>query len=171
MKKYFVVRIFVVAAGGLWVAGCSTAARTPMPCEAALPVEARLVRILHDGGIPLLAGTDAGVPYALPGWSLHDELHLLVEAGLSPSEALRAATSEAARALDRDQELGTIRPGYLADLVLLSANPLQDIRNTRRLEGMVLNGRWLGRDSLDAVLTEVAGLVEKQVRSRGITRQ
>lgn len=129
------------------------------------------MRILHDGGIPLLAGTDAGVPYALPGWSLHDELHLLVEAGLSPSEALRAATSEAARALDRDQELGTIRPGYLADLVLLSANPLQDIRNTRRLEGMVLNGRWLGRDSLDAVLTEVAGLVEKQVRSRGITRQ
>lgn len=151
--------------------GCDLATPQPTPFEPELPVEALLARILRDAGVPLLAGTDAGVRYALPGWSLHDELRLLVEVGLSPSEALRAATWEAARALGRVDELGTIRPGYLADLVLLSANPLEDIGNTRHIEAVVLNGRWFGRANIDAVLAEVAGLAEEQLRSRGITRQ
>ena len=133
---------------------CDTASGAPVPFEPELPAEAQLVRVLHEAGIPLLAGTDAGVPYALPGYSLHDELDLLVEAGLSPSEALRAATWEAARALGRDHELGTIRPDHVADLVLLSRNPLEDIKNTRHIEAVVLNGRWFGRDSLDAVLAK-----------------
>lgn len=157
--------------GELTPPACDTASPATALFEPELPVEARLVRILHEGDVPLLAGTDEGVPYALPGWSLDDELQLLVNAGLSPSEALRAATWEAARALGRDDELGTIRPGYLADLVLLSANPLQDIRNTRRIEAMILNGRWFSRDNLDTVFADVAGSVEEQLRSRGITRQ
>ena len=123
--------------------------------EPPLPAEARLVPVLHEAGVPLLAGTDAGVPYALPGWSLHDELRLLVEAGLRPLDALRAATSEAARALGRG-DLGAIRPGYRADLVLLSANPLDGIGNTERIEGVVSDGRWLDRGRLDRVLSGVA---------------
>lgn len=148
--------------------GCDPASAAPTPFEPELPVEARLVGILHGAGIPLLAGTDAGVPYALPGWSLHDELGLLVGAGLSPSEALRAATWEAARALGRDNELGAIQPGYLADLVLLSANPLEDIDNTRHIDAVVVNGRWLGRERLDAVLAEVARTAESIGPSAGL---
>lgn len=157
--------------GALTPRGCDPASRAPIPYPTELPVEGRLARILHKGGIPLLAGTDAGVPYALPGWSLHDELRLLVEAGLSPVQALRAATWEAARALDRADELGIIQPGYLADLVLLSANPLEDIEHAHQIEAVVLNGRWFDRQSLDVVLTDVADLVEEQLRSRAMTAQ
>jgi imidazolonepropionase-like amidohydrolase len=153
--------------GELTPQGCDRASRPQGGFEPTLPMEAQLVRVLHEGGIPLLAGTDAGVPFALPGWSLHDELHLLVRAGLSPLEALRAATSEAARALGRAETLGAIQPGYGADLVLLSANPLENINNTRQIEAVVLNGQWLGRDRLDAVLTEVAASVEADLRSHG----
>lgn len=96
----------------------------------------RLVGELHRAGVPLLAGTDTFVP----GASLHDELALLVRAGLSPLEALRTATSAPARFLGVADHFGAIAPGMAADLVLLAANPLDDIANTRTLHTVVLGG-------------------------------
>jgi imidazolonepropionase-like amidohydrolase len=88
----------------------------------------------------LLTGSDAGTPFVVPGASLHEELALMVEAGLSPLEALCAATVAPARFMKR-ADMGRIAPGAVADLVLLSGNPLDDIRNTRRVVGVYLNGR------------------------------
>jgi imidazolonepropionase-like amidohydrolase len=117
-----------------------------------LPPEAWIVPRLRAAGIPILAGTDTGVAFSIPGWSLHDELGLLVEAGLSPPEALLAATRDPARALDLEDEIGTIRPGLVADLLLLRGDPLEDIENTRRIEAVVLRGELLRRAELDSIL-------------------
>jgi hypothetical protein len=100
-----------------------------------------LTGILHRAGVPLLAGTDAPEPYCPPGFSLHQELELLVESGLSPSAALQAATINTARALRRADDLGSIAPGKLADLVVLTADPTADIRNTRKIERVIRGGR------------------------------
>jgi len=110
----------------------------------------RLVGRLGREGVRLLAGTDAACEGGLPGYSLHDELEELVSAGLSPQQALRAATSEPAHYLGRGNE-GGIAPGMLANLVVLEANPLQSIQNTRKIEAVILRGRWMDRPSLDAL--------------------
>lgn len=99
--------------------------------------ELKLVGAMARAGVGILAGTDCGNPYCFPGFSRHDELALLVEAGLTPMEALQAATRNGAHFMGGEHELGTIEPGKLADLVLLTANPLKDIRNTRRIEAVV----------------------------------
>jgi hypothetical protein len=113
----------------------------------------KLVRALRDAGAPLLAGTDFPNPYVVPGFALHDELALLVEAGLTPYQALRAATADAARFVGLDA--GTIEAGQRADLVLLEANPLADILATRRIEGVLLRGRWRPRTELAGLLAQV----------------
>lgn len=113
------------------------------------------VRLIRNAGVPILAGTDLGNPLLVPGVSLHQELALLVEAGLTPLEALQAATLTPARSLDQADSLGTIEPGKLADLVLLDANPLEDIGNTRKIAAVVLNGRHLDRQALDDLLASV----------------
>ena len=111
-----------------------------------LAFQRRLVRAFRDSSIALLSGTDAGGDIPLvPGWSLHDELADLVAAGLTPYEALRAATANAGAFFARNfqaQPSGTITPGARADLVLLDANPLANIRNTRRIRGVVVRGKW-----------------------------
>jgi hypothetical protein len=96
---------------------------------------------LHKAGVPLLAGTDAPEPQVTPGFSLHQELEMLVESGLSPASALKAATLNNATALRQQDRLGSIAPGKLADILLLSANPLTDIRHTRRIELILRGGR------------------------------
>jgi hypothetical protein len=116
-----------------------------------------VVAILEEAGPGMLAGTDFGNPFVFPGFSLHEELSLLVEAGLTPAQALKAATIRPAQALGVSDSLGSIAPSRLADLVLLAGNPLEDIRNTRRIEAVVLNGRYLDRRTLDALLAEAAG--------------
>lgn len=100
-----------------------------------------VVRQMKDAGVPVLAGTDAGNKGSEPGDSLHRELGLLVEAGLTPMEALQSATRNAAMYLGKQKEWGTIEKGRVADLVLLDANPLEDIRNTRRIAAVVVRGR------------------------------
>jgi len=110
------------------------------------------IPIAHRAGVEFLTGTDATIPFVYPGFSLHDELGLLVEAGLTRLEALRAATLNPARFLGLEKTLGTIEVGKAADLVLLDANPLEDIRNTQRIQGVVLRGLWLSRQDLDAML-------------------
>lgn len=110
-----------------------------------------LVRRFRARGGLVLAGSDNA---PIPGVGPAEELAVLVEAGLTAAEALQAATSSPARAFGRADQLGTVEAGKLADLVLLSADPLEDIENTKRIEGVVLNGRWLDRPALDTLLAE-----------------
>lgn len=110
----------------------------------------RLAKQLHDSGILLFAGTDCMNPYCFPGFSLHDELELLVEAGLSNRDALRTATRNAGEFFKR--RVGRIQVGYEADLVLLDANPLEKIGNTRKIRQVVQRGILFERKELDAML-------------------
>ena len=109
-------------------------------------MELQMTLAMHRAGVPFLAGTDtaAGV-YVMPGFSLHQELELFVKAGLTPLEALQTATINPAKFLDRTSDFGTVEKGKLADLVLLDANPLDDIGNTQEISGVVLDGRYLSR--------------------------
>jgi imidazolonepropionase-like amidohydrolase len=118
--------------------------------------ELEIVNAMHKAGIPFLAGTDTppGV-YIFPGFSLHEELQRFVAAGFTPMEALQTATRNPAKFLGMEDRLGTIEKGKLADLVLLAANPLDDIGNTQRITGVVVNGRYLTRGDLDQVLAGV----------------
>lgn len=114
----------------------------------------RLVGALHEAGVPLLAGSEAGLAYAYPGASVHDELALLVAAGLTPLEALATATREPARFLGREGELGAVRRGLLADLVVLDADPSGDITNTTRIHGVVARGDWVSPERRRRLLTD-----------------
>lgn len=105
---------------------------------------------MHARGVRLLAGTDVGNPYCFPGFSLHDELGLLVEAGLTPAEALATATRNPAEFLGMAGELGTVEAGKIASLVLLDGDPLADVGNTRRITAVVFRGRLFDRQALDA---------------------
>jgi len=96
---------------------------------------------LFRAGVPLLVGTDSPEPQVPPGFSLHQELEMLVESGLSPAAALRAATLTNATVLGEKERLGSISAGKQADIVLLTANPLDDIRNTRRIELVIHGGQ------------------------------
>ena len=117
-----------------------------------LKAEEQMVGIMFRAGVPLLAGTDAMNPYCMPGFSLHDELALLVESGLTPLAALQAATLRPAEFLGRTNEFGSIAPGKRADLVLLSADPLADIHNTTQIQSVWLRGQYFDRAALDQLL-------------------
>ncbi|MEV4538980.1 amidohydrolase family protein [Asanoa sp. NPDC049518] len=114
-----------------------------------------LVDAMRRAGVPMLAGTDSATPGCFPGFALHDELALLVRAGLSPLEALQAATLEPARFLGRQDHEGTIRRGNVANLVLLDADPLDDIRNTQRIRAVVVRGRLVSAEDRTRMLLEV----------------
>lgn len=116
---------------------------------------------MERAGIPLLAGTDVSWanPYTFAGFSLHDELSLLVEGGLTPYQALRTATINPARFLHATDSLGTVEVGKLADLVLLDADPLQDIRNTRKVHAVFLNGQLIDSSARQALLARAAAAV------------
>jgi Tol biopolymer transport system component len=122
-------------------------------------VKRQIVRALRDAGAPLCAGSDGWPP---AGFSLHEELRALVASGLTPREALDAATASAARALRRDDR-GAVRVGTRADLMLLDANPLDDIAAVTRPRGVVLQGRWLPRTALDSLLESVAAANRRMV--------
>ena len=120
-------------------------------------LEQKIVRGMQRAGVTILAGSD--VPQAgVPGASLHDELELLVAAGLTPYQALAAATINPARVHGLADSLGTIEPGKIADLVLLSGDPLQDIRHTRDIRAVILRGRVLDRQTLDSLLADATAL-------------
>lgn len=123
----------------------------------------RMPADLHRGGARLLAGTDVDTtfPFLFFGFSLHDELGLLVKGGLTPIEALRAATINAAEFLHREKDLGTVETGKLADLVLLEANPLEQISNTQRIAAVIANGRYLPGAELRKLLDRAALIVKK----------
>jgi imidazolonepropionase-like amidohydrolase len=101
----------------------------------------------RDAGVTIVAGTDTNNPFVFPGYSMHHELELMVEAGLTPMEALEASTRRAAEMMGEEAVFGTIEPGKRADLLVLAANPLEDIRNTRTLELTILGGTVIDRSS------------------------
>jgi imidazolonepropionase-like amidohydrolase len=119
-----------------------------------------VVRQMHASGVVLLAGTDLAGP-RIPGFTLHGELELFVAAGMTPLQALQAATSAPARVLRKSEDFGAIEVGKVADLVLLDADPLEDIRNTRRISAVVLGGRVFDRAALDGLLRRAETLAQK----------
>lgn len=114
--------------------------------------ELRVVGEMQKAGVGILAGTDTPNPYVYPGFGLHDELALLVEAGLTPMEALQAATRNPAKYLGVQDFAGTVEKGKIADLDLLDKNPLEDTRNTQSVNAVVLGGRFIPRAALDKLL-------------------
>lgn len=119
-------------------------------------VDKLVVKELGAQDVPLLAGTDAMIPMILPGASLHDELTLLVEAGLTPYQAIRAATVTPSEIFQQFGDLGTVAPGRAANLVLLSGNPLENVGALRKPEATIVGGIYLDRATLDAHMEEIA---------------
>lgn len=115
----------------------------------------KLVKGFRDAGVRMLAGTDTPIPSVVPGFSLHDELADLVAAGLTPYEALRTATAEAAEFLGASEQSGTVTVGKRADLMLLDGDPLKDIRNTTKRAGVMVGGRWLPETELRRMLDKL----------------
>jgi imidazolonepropionase-like amidohydrolase len=115
-----------------------------------------MVGSMKRNGVRLLAGTDVPAPNVVPGFSLHDELALLVQAGLSPMQALQTATRNPAEALGVLSSRGTVEPGKIADLVLLETNPLEEIANTSRIAAVILRGQFIPKTSLEAMLANSA---------------
>lgn len=124
--------------------------------------EMELVGEMKRQGVPILAGTDVPAPYVIAGFGLHDELALLVKAGLTPLQALQAATRAPAEYLGELKTQGTIERGKIANLVLLDADPLKDIRNTTRINAVIQNGRYLSRADLDKILADVEAAASKK---------
>jgi imidazolonepropionase-like amidohydrolase len=116
---------------------------------------------MHRAGVKVLAGTDTPNAYCFPGFSVHDELELFVKTGFTPLEALQTATLNPARYLNLSGSFGTIEKGKTADLVLLDANPLENIGNTRKIAGVVVNGRYLQKETLQKMLTDVEAIASK----------
>lgn len=112
-----------------------------------------LVKLMQGAGVRVLAGTDLATAGTYPGFDLHDELALMVEAGLSPMQALQSATRNAAEFL-KLADTGIIAAGKAADLVVLDANPLEDIKNTQKIRAVILSGRVFDRNALDGLLRE-----------------
>ncbi len=115
-----------------------------------------IVKAFKEAGVPMLAGTDAGISGVVWGFSLHDEIQLLVDAGLSNEEALATATRLAAEWLEINDKVGTIEIDKFADLVLLDENPLEDVSNTSKISGVIVNGKWIDATKIKTMLDHLA---------------
>jgi imidazolonepropionase-like amidohydrolase len=124
--------------------------------------QVEVVGAMRRAGVEFLAGTDVLNPYCFPGFSLHDELVLLVNAGLTPMEALQAATLNPARFLGKESELGTVEKGKIADLVLLEANPLEDIRNTQKINAVMVRGKLIPKAELQRMLATIEAAANRK---------
>jgi imidazolonepropionase-like amidohydrolase len=138
-----------------WGAGAATYSSSCEAIQAGMPGRYAFVKALHEAGAGLLIGTDTPNPWVVPGFSIHGELAHFVAAGLTPAEVLRIATLDAARFLQDD--FGDVRTGLRADLVLLAANPLEDLAAYREPLGVMVRGRWLPREELDGLLEALGG--------------
>lgn len=133
----------------------TAASEENVPMRQQFDLAFRIVKLMQECGVEILAGTDTGDPYTIPGVTLHRELELLVKAGLTPMQALQSATIAPARLVGWDEALGTLQKGKVADIVLLDANPLADIRNVSQISGVAVRGRYLAKPQLTAILNAV----------------
>ena len=122
----------------------------------------RLARALSDADAGLLLGSDSPQLFNVPGFAAHRELIAMVGAGLTPYQALRMGTSAPAEFLREPGKFGIVAPGASADLVLLDANPLEDVANTQKINGVLVRGRWLDRAFIDGALAQLEQRVSKQ---------
>jgi len=113
----------------------------------------QVVRLMEAAGVPIMAGTDSAAPYVVPGFALHEELGLLVRAGLTPMQALQAATKRPAEFLGRLETQGTVEKGKVADLVLLDADPLIDMGNIEKIRSVFVRGKLIDRAMLEQMLS------------------
>jgi len=123
--------------------------------ERFIDLRRRLIRALHDAGVPILLGSDAPQIFNVPGFSMHEELDALVASGLTPYEALRTGTVNIARHLGAEDR-GTVAEGQAADLILLRGNPLESVANVRDVAGVMIQGHWLGAAEIEAGLADIA---------------
>jgi imidazolonepropionase-like amidohydrolase len=139
-----------------WVASKEStigdAGYSPTLANRAIDLRRKLIKALHDAGAGLLLGSDAPQVFNVPGFSIHHELQYLVDAGLTPYEALRTGTVNPARYFGSEERWGTVEVGRDADLVLLEGNPLEDISATREVRGVMVRGRWVSHDDIGAML-------------------
>jgi hypothetical protein len=116
-----------------------------------------VIGAMQRAGVKLMTGSDFGAnPLLFPGWGVHDEMALFVKAGLTPMEAIQAATRNPTTFLELNNSVGTVEKGKVADLVVLSANPLDDINNTRKITAVFFGGRMFDRAELNRMLNSVA---------------
>lgn len=153
------IRYIQPSVKGSWAFQINTffKSRTPEAIAAAkMSVQGNLRQVgaMRRAGVEFMTGTDVGLPYIFPGFSLQDELVLLVQAGLTPMEVLQAATRNPAKYLGLLELLGTVEKGKIANLVLLEANPLENISNTQRIAAVVLNGKLLSKELLQKMLSD-----------------
>jgi hypothetical protein len=120
-----------------------------------LALQLTAIKKMQDAGVKLLAGTDFPNPYCFPGFSLHDELQLMVKAGLTPLQALQTATLNPALFFEITNDYGTVEKGKVANLVLLDKNPLENIDNTRKIESVFINGKMLGKETLQQMMQKL----------------
>jgi imidazolonepropionase-like amidohydrolase len=131
--------------------------------RAAYQEDLTITREYHRDGVSILAGSGAGgPPFVIPGFDLHNELAALVSAGFTPLEALQTVTIDAAKFLGREDAYGKVANGKAADFVLLDANPLDDIRNTQKIRAVVVQGKYLDRAALDAMLAHAKESAARQ---------
>ena len=152
-RRKFVPRHFLES----WEKGTASRDKGTTPKEFALRTQLlaksiQIVGSMNSAGVHIMAGTDSAAPYVFPGSALHEELALLVQAGLTPMQALQAATKNSAEFLGKLDSRGTVEQGKFADLLLLDADPLSDIQNTQKIRSVILRGRLLDRNALDELL-------------------
>jgi imidazolonepropionase-like amidohydrolase len=116
----------------------------------------RMLKAMHDHGVGILLGSDSPQIFNVPGFSIHRELRAMVSAGLSPYEALQTGTVNPEKFFGRDNEVGRLAAGLVADLVLVAGNPLQDISNAANVKGVMVRGRWLDSNERSRKLAEIA---------------
>jgi hypothetical protein len=124
--------------------------------------ELELVNAMRRAGVQFMAGSNGPDPYVVPGFSLHTELEWLVKSGFTPTQALQAATFNPALFLAELDKFGVVEAGHVADLVLLEANPLEDIRNTRKIAAVVMGGKYYSRQELDRMLAQIAQIARNK---------
>ena len=139
--------------------GRSAALPSPDAGQPVIELRRRLIRELHDAGVPVLLGTDSPQIFSVPGFSIHREMQVMVDSGLTPFQVLYSGTKAVADFLGAD-DYGQVAEGQRADLVLLNANPLDDIGHFADSAGVMVNGQWLPRADIDARLAEIESLME-----------
>ncbi|WP_187775656.1 amidohydrolase family protein [Luteimonas suaedae] len=142
------------------------AAREDFQPEAAqrlVEVRRQLLKALHDGGAPIALGSDAPQFFNVPGFSIHHEMEMMVAAGLTPYEVLVTGTRNPAAYFGTPDAFGTVEPGRRADLILLEANPLEDVANVQRRVGVMVRGQWLPEEMIQARLEEIAAEIVADV--------
>lgn len=137
---------------------CNNPQNDPAVAQRIIDNRNRLLKALSDGGARILMGTDAPQQFSVPGFSLHRELDVMVAAGMSPYEILKSGTENVGAYFAHIDAFGTVAVGQRADLMLVRANPLEDIRHLRDPEGVMVEGRWYDRAFLDTRLAEIAAL-------------